>query len=153
MQLSDRYFQGQYHPTNPQKYCGSKLPIFRSGWEKAFFEWCDAEPKVVKWGSEIIEIPYQIPLQKVTHKYITDAYVEMRNGSRFVVEIKPFKQTQPPVKPKTNNWKAARNYLYALGMWRKNVSKWKAATAYCQSRGMKFMLLTEHDLAQPGQVL
>jgi hypothetical protein len=147
----DRFFQGVYDVQNPSKYAGLKAPIFRSSYEAAFFHWCDTNDRVVKWGSEIIEVPYQIPLQTRTHKYVTDAYLEVKNSSgtvsKYLVEIKPKSQTVQPRRPTTTNWKALRNFHYAQSTFVKNMSKWRAASAFAQARGMKFMLLTEDDLS------
>ena len=49
---------GTYSPINKDKYCGRALPIYRSGWELKAFIGLDKNPKVKKWGSETLSIPY-----------------------------------------------------------------------------------------------
>lgn len=148
------WMQGKYTVLNESKYIGHTAPTFRSSLEARFFHFCDMTDSILRWGSEIIEIPYTISGQTRVHKYIVDVFVEARttggNTQRFLVEIKPKSQTVPPTRPKTNNWKALRSYRYALVMWQKNVSKWRAANIYCQTRGMKFMLVTEDDIPTFG---
>lgn len=52
-----KFYQGYYKPSNPEKYAGRELPIYRSGIEWKFFKFCDTNPNITKWISEGVIIP------------------------------------------------------------------------------------------------
>lgn len=60
----------------------------------------------------------------------------------YVVEIKPFSQTQPPKYP----GKQTKRYLEEVETFVKNQSKWEAARNYAKERNMQFVVLTEKEL-------
>ena len=94
------YRQGIYKPINRDKYKGIKNPMYRSSWELKFFSWCDNNPNVLEWTSENTIIPYISPFDSKVHRYYVDNAVVIREGgeiSKYLVEIKPEKQTKPPV--------------------------------------------------------
>lgn len=111
-----KFKQGYYYPKNMNKFKG-KLPyaVYRSGLELDYFRILDTNPNVIEWGSEEIVVPYV--LDGRWHKYYIDLYVKFRVGDKikkFIIELKPFKQTQEPV------WSARRkqsNYLYECKEW------------------------------------
>ena len=74
-----------------------------------FFRWADLNENILAWGSENIIIPYLNPLDGKVHRYFVDNYIVFkdRNGNKnkFLIEIKPSKQTQRPVKTKYKNKK------------------------------------------------
>ena len=41
--------QGSYTPLCKDKYVGTALPVFRSGWELKAFISLDKNPKIIKW--------------------------------------------------------------------------------------------------------
>jgi hypothetical protein len=49
-----------------------------------------------------------------------------------MVEIKPFKETIPPV---TNSRKKAKTLLHEKQTWETNIRKWEAAKRYCKAKG------------------
>ena len=49
----------------------------------------------------------------------------------YLIEVKPKKQTKPPVKPK----RQTKGYIREAYEYAKNQSKWEAATEYCLDRG------------------
>jgi len=65
-----------------------------------------------------------------------------------MLEVKPAKQSAPPVQPKTR--RISRKYLNEVMTWGVNEAKWKAATEYCLDRGWQFKVITEHDLGIMG---
>ena len=146
------WLQGTYNPINREKYIGVKNPIFRSSWEKRMFYYCDTNSNVLKWGSEIINVPYYFVLDQKTHKYYTDLYMEVRkkDGSikKYVVEIKPSDQDyrNPPKPPKRKTTKSMKNYNNKLITLKRNECKWKAAEEFCKKRGYEFIIITEKDL-------
>jgi hypothetical protein len=58
------------------------------------------------------------------------------------VEVKPSKQTQPPVYPGKNT----QRYLTESMAFIKNQAKWKAATEYAKDRDWEFKIITEKEL-------
>ena len=66
--------------------------------------YCDKNESILEWASEEIAIPYRSPIDNRVHRYFPDFYMKVkeRGGKvkRYVIEVKPAKQTKPPVKPK-----------------------------------------------------
>ena len=140
------YKQGLYNPLHAEKYIGTKPIIYRSGWELKFFRWCDKNTNVLKWGSESVIIPYISPVDGRAHRYFVDNLVIIKEGAKIVkylVEIKPKKQTIPPVASKR---KKRTTMLYESQMYVVNRAKWEAAKKWCKKKGYKFVILTEDQL-------
>lgn len=140
-------YKGRFAPKNPQKYKGDITNIvYRSLWELKFMKWCDQNPAVKEWGSEIVVVPYVSPLDKKVHRYFVDFYIKVEDKEKrvqkYLIEIKPEKFTRPPAIPK----KRTKNFIDEVFQYGVNEAKWKAAFEYCQDRNMKFMILTEKDL-------
>ena len=98
------FHKRKFTPTNPQKYSGDPTNIImRSSWETRFANWCDVNPSVVKWISEEIIIPYRCGTDNRIHRYYVDFQIQIKDKSgtikTYLVEIKPAKQTVPPVYP------------------------------------------------------
>ena len=94
-------YSGLYKPLNPRKYRGNPTNIvYRSLWEKKYMKYCDTTPSIMEWGSEEIAIPYRSPIDNRSHRYYPDFYIKVREKSgkisKYIVEIKPKKQTKPP---------------------------------------------------------
>ena len=142
--MSSKYKQGTYRPRNPDKFIGSTA-TYRSGLELKFFRFCDYNPNIVKWSSESVVVPYISPIDGKVHRYFVDNYVVIKEGNilkKYLVEIKPYKQTMPPPKPK----RQTKGYIYEAYEYAKNQSKWEAAREYCKDRGWTFKILTENEL-------
>ncbi len=140
------YKQGAYSPLNSEKYIGTRPIIYRSGWELKFFRWCDKNKNVLKWGSESVVIPYISPLDGRPHRYFVDNVVFIQEGDnmvKYLIEIKPKKQTVPPTRSKR---KKRSTMLYESNMFVINQSKWEAAEKWCKKKGYKFLILTEDQL-------
>ena len=137
--------QGIYKPINALKYVGNKLPVYRSGYELKFMRWADANPNVLKWGSETVRIPYLSPIDGKLHSYSPDCIVMYRDGSGEVkaemVEIKPKKQSL--IESRVTS--AKDRAIVAL-----NHAKWAAAMAWCKNQGLTFRVITEDDLFYNG---
>jgi hypothetical protein len=139
--------QDFYQIKNPSKYLGDVSNIFyRSSWERKAFEFCDNNPNVLHWASEEIVIPYNKPTSNGgirVAKYYPDLYIEYKNKSgklcKEVIEIKPKKQLKPSRSKNPKN-KMFENRAYFI-----NQLKWEAATNWCDSRGIKFRILTENE--------
>ena len=135
-------YQGKYRPSYHRKYKGDPNNIiYRSSWEYKFMKWCDYTTSVQEWGSEEIIIPYISPADGKRHRYFPDFYVKIQNR-KYLVEVKPFKQTLEP-KPQKRNTK---RYINEVVTYHINKAKWKAATEFCKDHSWEFMLITEKEL-------
>tara|TARA_B100001094_G_C17929425_1_gene669978 strand:- start:221 stop:658 length:438 start_codon:yes stop_codon:yes gene_type:complete len=145
MNKNKKYRQGLFVPNNKDKFIGERA-VYRSGLELKFFRFCDNNPKVLRWGSENIKIPYYNPLTKRTHRYHIDNYVVIKEGdkiTKYCVEIKPYKQTKPP----TTKYRKREHLLYEQKQYVTNQAKWAAARKYCDGRNYKFLILTENEIS------
>lgn len=136
-----------YKPMFPEKYTGDPTNIvMRSSWETRFASWCDKNPSVVKWSSEETIIPYRCPTDDRIHRYFVDFKIQIRNKDgllkTYLIEVKPAKQTQPPVYPGRNT----QRYITESMTFIKNQAKWKAAVEWAKDRGYEFKIITEHEL-------
>ena len=123
------YKQGAYTPVNSDKYIGRGRPEYRSSWELKFFTWCDRNPNDGRY-----------------HRYYVDNAIALQEGNkviRYLVEIKPYKQTLPPVESKR---KKKSTLLYESRTYAVNQSKWAAAKKFATAKGMNFIILTENEL-------
>jgi len=110
-------------------------------WEKWCFMWCDENSSIVEWSSEEIVIPYYYDVDKKYHRYFIDLKIKFAEGTVLLIEIKPEKQTKPPVgKRKT------KQYIKESLTYVKNMNKWNAASEYAKDRGWKFEIWTEREL-------
>jgi len=141
-----KFSQGIYIPKNKEKYRGNDYPRYMSSWELKLFRWCDDNIEVLEWSSENIVIPYLNPITGRTHNYIVDAVIKLKTPKgikKFLVEVKPYKQTIPPNPNKPTKSKAM---LYERLNFIKNSAKWEAAKKWCQKKDFEFVILTEHHL-------
>lgn len=141
------FHQGKFRPKNPEKYIGDPTNIiFRSSWELKFMSWADQKESIVKWRSEETIIPYISPIDNKYHRYFVDFQIQVRDKSgrlqTYLIEIKPERQTKPPVKQQ----KVTKKYVKEVIEWGKNEAKWKAADDFAKDRGWKFVILTENEL-------
>jgi hypothetical protein len=150
----NKFKQGVYKPVNIEKYIGKKLPIFRSGWELKFFKWADCNENILKWGSENVIIPYLSPLDNKVHRYFVDNFIIFKdrngNNNKFLIEIKPSKQTKRPVRSKK---KKSSTMLYEQKTYVVNVAKWKAAKNGLIKKVINFLIVTEKELNINGNKL
>ena len=140
-------YKGRYRIENIKKYKGDISDvIYRSSWELKFMRWCDSNPSVLEWGSETVIIPYRSPVDNNVHRYFVDFYIKIQDKDKkilkYLIEIKPEKFTKPPPIPQ----KQTKRFIQEVFNYGINQSKWKAATAFCDDRGWKFLVLTERDL-------
>ena len=141
------YRQGTYKPVNSFKFKGSKYPRYLSSWELKFFKWCDRNPHVVEWSSESVHIPYISPVDGKMHRYLVDNAVHIREGNnivKYLIEIKPSKQTRPPT---THGNKKRSTIVYEHATWGVNQAKWTAAKNWADKNKYIFQIVTEKDFA------
>lgn len=141
-------YKGKYKPSYPEKYKGDPTNIiYRSLWERKFMIYCDTRENILEWGSEEIALPYRSPLDGKVHRYFPDFYIKVKesNGEikKYLIEIKPLKQTTPPTKPK----RQTKQYLYEAYEYAKNQAKWEAAREFCRDRQWQFKVITEKELS------
>ena len=77
---------------------------------------------------------------------LVDFMICFDNGASLLVEIKPYKQTIPPIKPKQDSNKLKRRYQNELATYAVNLAKWDAARHFCSKKGLKFAIITEKEL-------
>lgn len=140
-------YKGKFKPSFPEKYDGDPTNIvYRSLWELKFLRYCDLNENILEYSSEEIVIPYMDRSTNRVRRYFPDAYIKVKQPDgiikKYLIEIKPSKQTIPPPKPK----RQTRRYIAEAMEFVKNQSKWEAAREYCRDRMMEFKILTEHDL-------
>lgn len=140
------YKQGIYRPTYPDKCKNPGSITYRSGLELKFMRWCDKNARVVEWGSENVVIPYISPIDEKIHRYFMDMYVKIREANgvkKYLVEIKPDKQTRAP---KSSKKKKESTVIYEQATWAVNQAKWEAAKQFAKKYNMDFIIITELDL-------
>ena len=147
-------FKGKFRPSNPQKYIGDPTNImYRSSWEFKVMTHLDKTSKIKRWSSEEIIVGYYSPVDGKKHRYFPDFYVEEAGDKpgtvkKYLIEVKPFKQTKPPdlSKKLTAKGTLSRSYLNEVKTWGINQAKWLAAEEYCKAKGWGFQIMTEHEI-------
>lgn len=139
--------KGVYKLKNPDKFIPPKdkfmgsykdgYVLYKSKLEFRSFLYCDLNPVVKKWSLECISIPYIKPTDCKVHRYYPDLYIEFEH-KKFLVEIKPWCETQPP--------KKSKNYQAKLTTYAINQAKFQACSEYCLNNNLGFVILTEKDL-------
>jgi len=108
---------------------------------------CDQDPRIMKWASEAIKIPYKDPFTGRQTIYVPDFFIQYadKTGKLQVelIEVKPASQTLLE--------KAGKNRNNQL-QWAKNQFKWRAAQSWCSRQGIKFRVLNENDLFHNGSI-
>lgn len=146
--MANNWKKGQYILRNPEKYLGDvDNVIFRSSWEEEAFKILDLNPNIIAWASEEVTIPYAKPMPDGSYRngfYLPDLFIvkEETNGkiTRELIEIKPYKQTQPS-KARKPQVKLQEQYQYIV-----NQHKWQAAEEWCKQYGIQFRIMTEKDM-------
>jgi len=140
-------YRGKYRLKNVKKYRGDPdNVIYRSSWERAVFKHLDLSSDIVWFAAEEVAIPYVSPIDGRRHRYFPDIMFETTSGDKWMIEIKPERETLPPKTPK----RRTRRYLEEAMTYAKNMSKWEAAKAACERSGYKFAIWTEKTLTAMG---
>ena len=140
-------YKGKYKPRRPYKYKGDPTNIiYRSLWERKFMQYCDDSLNILEWGSEEIYMWYRSPIDNRPHRYFPDFYIKVRESTgkikKYIIEVKPQRQTKPPAKPK----RQTKFYLREAFEFAKNKAKWNAAKDWCDDQGYEFKIFTEKEL-------
>ena len=91
-------------------------------------------------------VPYNNPLTGRINRYFVDGLITINetNGPKtYLIEIKPSKQTVPPVVKKS---KKKTTMIYEQKTYIQNRAKWDAAEKWAKKRGIEFKILTEKEL-------
>ncbi len=144
--MARNYKQGIYEVRNKEKYIGHKNPRYLSSYELEVWRWCDMSPAVQRWGAECVIVPYTSQVKGRQSRYIVDLYVEFKDRDGIIhkqlIEIKPYAQTQKPVKGR----KRKATFIQESLTFQNNQEKWEAATKYAKERGWVFRILTEKQI-------
>lgn len=147
-----KFKQGIFYPKNPNKWVLSSKSItqgkcirFMSSWELKVMKFLDENTEILKISSEPFAIPYISPKDNKEHRYYPDFIVKTKD-SVFLVEVKPFSQTQKPKQPKRMTAKARERYIDEVYTYETNQAKWKAAQELCELKNIKFLILTEREI-------
>jgi len=136
-------YSGHYKVININKYKGDFTKVvYRSLWEKYVFQWCDNNTNVKEWSSEEVVIPYYYDVDKKYHRYFVDLKIVTKEKT-MLVEIKPAKETEPPI-----GEKRTKKYINEGLTYIKNMNKWEAANEYAKDRGWEFQIWTEKTLQE-----
>lgn len=142
-----KFARGKFTVTNTEKYVGNSSPTYRSSWEWNFMNFCDKDPRILKWASEAVKIPYKDPFTGRQTIYVPDFFIQYADKKGVMqvelIEIKPQSQTLLE--------KAGKNRNNQL-QWAKNQVKWRAAQSWCSKQGIKFRVLNEQDLFYNGRL-
>ena len=115
--------------------------VYRSLWERRFMKFCDENDSILRWGSEIVVVPYKSPIDRKIHRYFPDFWVKFANKKVVIIEVKPNRETKPPKKREKS-----RKFINEAKKYAKNEAKWKAAEEFCKNRGWHFLIQDEYDL-------
>jgi hypothetical protein len=149
--MGRKTYKGLYKPRNPEKYVGDvSQVVYRSGWERKLMLRCDSDPNILKWGSETMPIQYYSSVDGKTRRYFVDFFIQLKDRSgnvkSIMVEVKPHKETIPPVPPKRNTAKTKQRYVNEMMTYQRNQDKWEAATAWGKKNGWDFTIMDEYSL-------
>jgi hypothetical protein len=139
--MSFKFAKDFYKIRNPEKYIGTKKPLYRSSWEMTFMMFCDNNPSIQEWASEPLQIPYRDPLTGKATVYVPDfliSYID-KNQKKHVelIEIKPKNQTFIENVGKNE---------YNQAQYIKNQAKWAAARQWCKNKGINFRVISSDDI-------
>jgi hypothetical protein len=107
-------YKGMYEVKTPSKGINSsyiekdgkkvKAIEYLSLWERQTFVFMDNNQDVLKVGAETVVIPYICATDGKEHRYMIDLEVYMKDGTKYLIEIKPKRQTRPPKNSKIETY-------------------------------------------------
>ena len=144
-------YKSIFKPKNPKKYVGDASNIIcRSNWEREFCNYCDSNTNIITWASEEFAIPYISPLDNRRHRYYHDFLIEVKEADgkvkKYVIEIKPKKQT---IEPKKKS-RVTKSYINEVRNYAINQAKWQYAREFCKDNSLEFKIITEDQLYGRG---
>lgn len=139
--MSLRFAKDVYKVKHPEKYVGSRPPIYRSSWEFTVMNFFDNNPSIQQWASEPVRIPYRDPLTGKATVYVPDfliTYLDKNMKKHAELwEVKPASQAFIENVGKNP---------YNQAQFIKNQAKWAAASNWAKARGLHFRVVTESDI-------
>jgi hypothetical protein len=123
---SQKIIEGHYPKWNKGIYYSIKMGkelIYRSSWEKIFYEMLEKSEIIISYFPEPVIVTYLFN-GKIKH-YIPDLLINYKNGDKKIVEIKP-------------------SFFLSYEI---NQAKFQAAQNYCQEKGLIFEVWTEKELS------
>lgn len=146
--MARKTYSGKFLPRNLEKYKGDFKKIeYRSSWELFLMKYFDNSNKVLKWNSEEVIIPYKSKADGgKLRRYYMDFWVKFEDGREFLIEVKPFKETIPPVPPARKTAKTIERYRQERYTWQVNNDKWESAERLAVKKGIIFRIVTERSL-------
>ncbi len=137
------FMKGKFTPNNPTKYVGDVNNIvYRSSWELAFLRILDSNPNVLRYASEELAIKYYNPIKTRWARYFPDFLIEVKVGDQIkkkLVEIKPAHEL---AQPRQSKGKKFQTYLNEMTTYSVNQAKWKAASEWCRTKGIEFVVVS-----------
>lgn len=133
---------GTYHVRNKEKYMGQYEPIYKSKLEAKMMFYLDHNENIVKWNYEAFPIKYLDESTNKVRNYYIDFIAIIKSEGRLQtvwIEVKSESETHPPGRKASKNPKAVE-------LWVKNQSKWKAARQLAESKGHRFVVISEKEL-------
>lgn len=115
---------------------------YRSSWEIKVMRRFDRDPSVESWSSEEVVIPYRDKSTGRLRRYFPDFAMKRVDGKKFLIEVKPERETVPPVK----TGKSEKRFISECLTYAKNASKWQSARKWCEDHGYEFVIITEKNL-------
>lgn len=144
--ISKVAWKGRFRPNNPHKYRGDPTNIiYRSRLELRVMQYLDSTESIREWESEERPIPYYDPVTQRWRRYFPD-FVVYTDKDTIMVEVKPFKQTQPPTGQMHQDGRKNRRLIKEQVTYATNCAKWEAAKEFCADRKWQFKFITEKDL-------
>jgi len=141
------YHKGKYKVKNPKKYKGDiNNVVYRSSWERAVIKWLDLNDQIIEFAAEEIVIPYICATDNKKHRYFIDLYFMTKDRKKYLVEIKPEKETKPPKPGK----RKTKRYIQEQLTYAKNISKWKAAKEFALHNNCQFVIWHEKIIRSMG---
>ena len=121
--------KGHYH-TGIYKSTKTGAEIsYRSGWERSYCEWLDANPDIKTYLYEGVVIAYVNNVRsRDLSKYFPDFLIEYIDGHKELIEIKPARKVEQ----------------------KKVQKKAEAAEQWCKDHGAVYKIITENDLKALG---
>jgi len=144
--------QGIFKPNNKDKCLNKDPVIFRSSLERSIMIVLDKNDNIISWSSEQVILPYFKKTENRMARYFVDFYWKVKINDvivEYIVEVKPFKQTQKPTESKN---KKQSTVIYETIEYQNNCDKWDAAKNWCKiqkdkhNRTIYFQIITERNI-------
>lgn len=141
-----KFKNGEFIPTHPEKYKGTKPIYYRSSYELEFMRYADNNEHIIQWGSESNVVMYRSPKDGRMHRYFIDNYAIYKINDKlykFLIEIKPYNKL---LKPKSTQGKKKSTLIQEEIEYNVNLAKWEAAKEWAKQKGYIFRILTEKEI-------